>query len=304
MSPFSKKILVVEDDLLCRSIIKGILERSGYCVEVAVNGQEAMDCCQTEHFPIIITDLVMPVMDGLEVCRAIRARQSDEYVFILLMTSLDERDHLIAGFEAGVDEYIVKPVHEIELLSRLKAAQRILTLEASLKALAMHDQLTGAYNRSYLERQLLKEIKRTGRYGHPLSIVMCDVDHFKSLNDRYGHQVGDQILIEVVSRINKTIRCENDWFARYGGDEFVIVLPETDTEGCRVVVERIRRLIAETPVTIRLSEIAITVSFGAVSIMKIGLVKELPVDDIIAAADGCLYRAKDAGRNCMVAVQF
>jgi diguanylate cyclase (GGDEF)-like protein len=304
MNLFSKKILVVEDDLFCRSIIKGILERSGYFVEVAVNGQEAMERCQVEHFPIIITDLVMPVMDGLELCRAIRAGQRDEYVFILLMTSLDERDHLIAGFEAGVDEYIVKTVHEVELLSRLKAAQRILNLEASLKALAMHDQLTGAYNRSYLERQLLKEIRRTGRYGRQLSIVMCDVDHFKSLNDRYGHQVGDQVLIEVVSRIKMTIRCENDWIARYGGDEFVIVLPETDTEGCRVVVERIRRLIAETPVAVRLSEIAITVSFGAVSIMETGLVKEFPVEDIIAAADGCLYRAKDAGRNCMVAVQY
>jgi diguanylate cyclase (GGDEF)-like protein len=298
------KILVVEDDLLCRSVIKDILERSGFSVEVAINGEEALDLCRVEHFPIVITDLVMPVVNGLELCRALRSIHFDDYVYILLMTALDERDQLIAGFEAGADEYIVKPVHEIELQSRLKAAQRILALEASLKSLAMHDQLTGAYNRSYLDRQLLKETKRTGRYGHPLSIVMCDIDNFKALNDRYGHQVGDLLLIEVVSRINKTIRCENDWFARYGGDEFVIVLPETDSEGCRVVVERIRRLIADTPVMVRLSEIAVTVSFGAVSINETALVKELPVDAIISAADKCLYRAKDEGRNCMVAVRF
>jgi two-component system cell cycle response regulator len=304
MNPVGMKILVVEDDLLCRSVIGDILERSGFSVEVAANGQEALDLCRIEHFPIIITDLVMPVINGLDLCRALRAIKFDDYMFILLMTALDERDQLIAGFEAGADEYIVKPVHEIELLSRLKAAQRILDLEAGLKSLAMHDQLTGAYNRSYLDRQLLKETKRTGRYGHPLSIVMCDIDYFKSLNDRHGHQVGDQILIEVVSRINKTIRCENDWFARYGGDEFVIVLPETDTEGCRVVVERIRRLIAETPFMVRLSEIAITVSFGVVSIKETALVKELPVDALIAAADKCLFRAKESGRNCVIATQY
>jgi two-component system cell cycle response regulator len=304
MNPVGMKILVVEDDLLCRSVIGDILERSGFCVEVAANGQEALEHCQIEHFHIIITDLVMPVMNGLDLCRALRAIKFDDYVFILLMTALDERDQLIAGFEAGADEYIVKPVHEIELLSRLKAAQRILDLEAGLKSLAMHDQLTGAYNRSYLDRQLLKETKRTGRYGHPLSIVMCDIDYFKSLNDRYGHQVGDQILIEVVSRINKTIRCENDWFARYGGDEFVIVLPETDAEGCRVVVERIRRLIAETPFMVRLSEIAITASFGVVSIKETDLDKELPVDALIAAADKCLFRAKESGRNCVIATQY
>ncbi|MBL0226513.1 MAG: diguanylate cyclase [Geobacteraceae bacterium] len=303
MNPVSMKILVVEDDLLCQSFIGDILERSGFCVEVAANGQEALERCQIEHFPIIITDLVMPVMDGLELCRKIRTMHFEEYVFILLMTSLDERDHLISGFEAGADEYIVKPVHEIELLSRLKAARRILALEATLRTLAMHDQLTGAFNRGYLDSQLLKEIKRTERYGHPLSIVMCDVDNFKSLNDRYGHQIGDLVLKEFVVRINNTIRCENDWFARYGGDEFVIVLPETDLEGCRIVAERIRRLIAESPVMAQGTAVDITISSGAVSVIKSDLNDAISVNAILDTADKCLYHAKESGRNCVIAAQ-
>ena len=304
MSPFSVKILVVEDDLFCRSVIKGILERYGCSVEVAADGMEGLERCRKEHFPIIITDLVMPVMDGLELCRAIRSRQSDDYVFILLMTSHEERDQLIAGFEAGADEYIVKPVHEIELLSRLKAAQRILALEASLKTLAMHDQLTGAFNRGYLDKQLTKEIKRSWRYGRPLSIVMCDIDHFKSVNDRYGHQVGDLVLKELVLRINNTIRCENDWLARYGGEEFVIVLPETDTEGCRVVSERIRKLIAEVPVMVQGMEITVTISAGSASIKETANTDEMSMNSLLATADECLYRAKEAGRNCIIAVQL
>ena len=303
MGPFDVKILVVEDDLFCRSIMKDILVRSGCSVEIAVDGREALEFCRNEHFPIVITDLVMPVMDGLELCRAIRSRPTDDYVFILLMTSSEERDQLIAGFEAGADEFIVKPVHEIELLARLKAAERILSLEKTLKALAMHDQLTGAYNRGYLDRQLTKEIKRSRRYARPLSLIICDLDYFKSVNDRYGHHAGDLVLKEFVCRINSTIRCENDWLARYGGEEFVIVLPETGSEGCRVVVERIRRLIAETPMNAGDREISITASYGAVSIADTSQSSAFTMTDILSKADECLYKAKDTGRNRIVALQ-
>ena len=304
MGNVSMKVLVVEDDQLCRSVIKDILERSGWSVEVAADGREALDYCQTEHFSIIITDLVMPVMDGLELCRAVRASQKDDYVFILLLTAHDERDRLIAGFEAGADEFIHKPVHEFELLSRLKAAHRVLTLESTLKTLALHDQLTGAFNRGYLDKQLSREINRSWRYGHPLSLIFCDIDSFKSLNDTYGHPVGDQILKEIVVRINYTIRCENDWLARFGGDEFVIVLPETDTEGCRIVAERIRRLVAETPLLVQGTEITMSVSSGAVSVVDTAQIKELTMNELLSRADECLFRAKEAGRNCVIAVEL
>ena len=304
MNPFSIRILVVEDELFSRTIIKDALERLGYGVVLAVNGREALDLCQQEHFPIIITDWVMPEMDGIEFCRAIRTIPTEHYVYILLLTSLDKKDELIAGLDAGADEYLVKPLHEIELAARLKAARRILDLETALKQLALHDQLTGAYNRGYLDRQLRKELQRSLRYSHPLSIIICDIDHFKAVNDCYGHQVGDQVLIEFVIRMNRSIRNENDWVARYGGEEFVIVLPETDPAGCQIVAERIRRLIAATPVIFPGGSVAVTVSFGAITIEDPGVIEGMTMDAILGKADECLYRAKDSGRNCVVAVQL
>ena len=304
MSPFSSKILVVEDDLFSQTILTDALERLGYGVVLAANGRDALELCRLEHFSLIITDWVMPEMDGIDFCRAIRAMPTEQYIFILLLTSLDKKDELIAGLEAGADEYLVKPFHEVELAARLKAARRILDLEASLKQLAMHDQLTGAYNRGYLDRQLSKEIQRSWRYGHPLSIIICDIDHFKAVNDCYGHQAGDQVLKEFVMRINRSIRNENDWMARYGGEEFVIVLPETPPAGCLIVAERIRNLIAGSEVLVQGEAVAVTVSFGAITIENTSLMEEMSMDAILGKADECLYRAKEAGRNRGVAVQF
>ena len=304
MSLSSMRILVVEDELFSQAILKDALERSGYSVVIAGNGREALELCQQEHFPIIITDWIMPEMDGLEFCRAMRTMHFEHYSYILLLTSHDKKDELIAGLEAGADEYLVKPVHEIELAARLKAARRILDLETSLKQLALYDQLTGAYNRGYLDRQLSKEIQRSWRYGHPLSIIMCDIDHFKAVNDCYGHQAGDRVLKELVTRINRTIRYENDWVARYGGEEFVIILPETAPAGCILVAERIRNIIANTPVMALEVAIAVTVSFGAITIENTSRVEEMTMDAILGKADECLYRAKETGRNRVVAVQF
>jgi diguanylate cyclase (GGDEF)-like protein len=304
MTLFTMKILVVEDDFFSQTILKDALERLGYTVVLAGNGRDALELCQKEHFSIIITDWVMPEMDGIQFCRAMRAMPTEHYVFILLLTSLDKKDELIAGLDAGADEYLVKPVHEIELAARLKAARRFLDLETSLKQLALHDQLTGAYNRGYLDRQLSKEIQRSWRYGHPLSIVICDVDHFKAVNDCYGHQAGDQVLKEFVTRVNRSVRSENDWVARYGGEEFVIVLPETPPAGCLVVAERIRNLIAGTPVVVQEGAVAVTVSFGAITIENTNLIDEMSMEVILGKADECLYRAKETGRNRVVAVQF
>ena len=304
MNPAGMKILVIEDELFSQTILKDALERFGYGVVLADNGRDALALCQLEHFPVIITDWVMPEMDGLEFCRAMRAIPSEHYSFILLLTSHDKKDELIAGLEAGADEYLVKPVHEIELAARLKAARRILDLETSLKQLALHDQLTGAYNRGYLDRQLSKEIQRSWRYGHPLSIIMCDIDHFKTVNDCYGHQAGDQVLKEFVTRINRSIRYENDWVARYGGEEFVIVLPETAPAGCLIVAELIRNLIADSPVMVQGTAVAVTVSFGAITIENTSRIEEMTMDAILGKADECLYRAKETGRNRVVAVQF
>ncbi len=304
MSSDRVKILVVEDDLFARTILSDALDKFGYDVSQAGNGVEALELCKTQLFHIIITDWVMPEMDGIELCRALRAMPSEQYQFILLLTSLDKKDQLITGLDAGADEYLVKPFHEVELAARLKAAQRILDLESSLKSLAQHDQLTGAYNRGYLDKHLAKEIQRSWRYNHPLSVVMCDIDHFKLVNDTHGHQAGDQVLKDFVSQVSRSIRNENDWVARYGGEEFVLVLPETPPAGCVIVAERIRKLIESTSVPVTGGSVSVTVSFGALTIENTSVMEEMSMAVILSKADECLYRAKETGRNRVVAVQF
>lgn len=306
------RILVVEDDPVDLAILSSVLRKEGYEFAVAANGQEAIDLYSSEFFPIIISDCVMPVMDGLELCRLIRSMMIQRYIYIILLTARDSREDLIVGLEAGADEYIIKPIYHTELRLRLRGAQRILSLEATLKQnlveireLSIRDALTGAFNRCYMDQRLAQEIIRTYRYSHPLSVIICDLDHFKAVNDTYGHQAGDAALKSCVSTIYSCIRHGIDWVARYGGEEFVIVLPETDLAGAQVVAERIRQRIASHPIEAFGCEFEITVSFGLVAIVPNGC-DETPlyVEQVLHVADACLYKAKNEGRNRVVSTEF
>jgi two-component system cell cycle response regulator len=190
------------------------------------------------------------------------------------------------------------------LVARLNAGRRILDLEHSLRlanqrnrVLSITDPLTGAYNRRYLMEQLPREFERCRRYAFPLTVVMGDIDYFKHVNDEKGHEAGDEVLQQFVARIQKSIRSNSDWITRYGGEEFVVVLPETGFKAGFFVAEKIRALISVTPFQIRAGEIAITASFGVASTGPQGPDVALDVDTLINAADQYLYRAKEAGRN-------
>ncbi len=208
---------------------------------------------------MLVTDWEMPEMDGIALCKAVRNMQLDGYVYALLLTARDAKEHIITGLEAGADDYLVKPVHEPELIARLNAGRRILALEHSLRVanqrnriLSITDALTGAYNRRYLMEQLPREVERCRRYAYPLSVLMCDLDHFKQINDQRGHAAGDDVLQQFAARAQKSIRSNSDWIARYGGEEFLIVLPETRARrrpdrcgkdpqpGCRVAFQHAR----------------------------------------------------------------
>jgi len=303
----SHKILVVEDDPVSMAILTAFLDKEKYEYAVASNGQEAIDKYSEDFFSVIITDWMMPEMDGLELCRLLRTMKINRYIYIIMVTSLDTKADLVQGLEAGADEYIIKPVHHAELRVRLKNATRILDLEINLKKslteiseLSIRDALTGAFNRGYMDHQLVQEVKRAQRYVHPLSILMCDLDHFKLVNDTYGHQAGDEVLKEFVKQINLSIRRGIDWVSRYGGEEFLVVLPETDFKGCAVVAERIRQLIALNPIDAFGCEIDVTASFGAVTIAPTESRNIIHMEQFLQLADKCLYQAKESGRNRVV----
>jgi two-component system, cell cycle response regulator len=268
------------------------------------NGSEALDKMTRRYYPMLVTDWEMPEMDGIALCKAVRNMQLDGYVYALLLTARDAKEHVIAGLEAGADDYLVKPVHEPELIARLNAGRRILALEHSLRVanqrnriLSITDALTGAYNRRYLMEQLPREVERCRRYAYPLSVLMCDLDHFKQVNDRCGHAVGDDVLQQFAARAQKSIRSNSDWIARYGGEEFLIVLPETAHTGAMYVAEKIRDLIASTGFATRNGEVSVTASFGVASTGLNGPDLSLKVETLIRTADECLYKSKLAGRN-------
>jgi len=307
----SPTILLAEDDPVTRMLMTRFLKKAGYEVDAVANGSEALDRMTWRYYPMLVTDWEMPEMDGVALCKAVRNMQMDGYVYALLLTARDSKEHIIAGLEAGADDYLIKPVHEPELIARLNAGRRILNLEHSLRVanqrnriLSITDALTGAYNRRYLMEQLPRELERCRRYAYPLSVLMCDIDRFKQINDARGHAAGDDVLQQFAARAQKSIRTNSDWVARYGGEEFLIVLPETDHEGAMAVAEKIRSLIATSPFTTRGGDLVATASFGVASTGPSGPDLSLKVDALIRCADECMYRGKQEGRDRTVGHEF
>jgi len=300
----SATILLAEDDPVTRMLMTRFLKKAGYEVDEVANGSEALDKMTKRYYPMLVTDWEMPEMDGITLCKAVRNMQLDGYVYALLLTARDAKEHIIAGLEAGADDYLIKPVHEAELIARLNAGRRILNLEHSLRVanqrnriLSITDALTGAYNRRYLMEQLPRELERCRRYAYPLSVIMSDVDHFKEINDAHGHAAGDEVLQQFAARAQKSIRNNSDWVSRHGGEEFLIVLPETAHEGAMNVAEKIRSLISSTPFATRAGDAVVTASFGVASTGPSGPDIALKVDALIRIADECLYRSKLGGRD-------
>src|ERR1700728_1721916 len=251
-------ILLAEDDPVTRMLMTRFLKKAGYEVDAVANGSEALDRRTRRYYPMLVTDWEMPEMDGVTLCKAVRSLQLDGYVYALLLTARDAKEHIITGLEAGADDYLIKPVHEPELIARLNTGRRILSLEHSLRAanqrnriLSITDALTGSFNRRYLMEQLPREMERCRRYGNPLSVIMCDVDHFKQVNDVKGHSAGDDVLQQFVARMQRSIRATSDWVARLGGEEFLIVLPETGFKGAMFVAEKIRAITTSVPFVTR-----------------------------------------------------
>lgn len=285
-------------------LLEKTLIKAGYEVVSVKDGREALTSFGKRFFPILITDWIMPGMDGLQLCRTIRKKVFAGYVFIFLLTARDSKDDLIAGLEAGADDYLTKPFNRGELFARLKTATRILELEKSLREaneeiriLSITDALTGCYNRAHMDERLPKELKRAIRYGRPMSLILIDVDHFKAVNDTYGHLAGDQVLKRLVGTINESIRSDVDWVARYGGEEFIVVFPETDFEKAKLLGERLRRKVSQRMIQFKEKKIRITASFGITGFASSRSLRDISYEAIISLADKSLYQAKEEGRN-------
>jgi diguanylate cyclase (GGDEF)-like protein len=296
-------VLVAEDNPVARRLLEKNLTKAGHVVVSAQNGREALELFKKSYFPIVLTDWMMPEMDGVELCRSLRNHPSPGYVFIVFLTSKDTKDDIIAALEAGADDYLTKPFHQAELIARLKTGKRILELERSLqkanediKLLSITDPLTLCYNRGYLMTRLPEEMSRAQRYRHPLALIMGDVDYFKKINDKYGHLVGDRVLQGFVTCIHEGLRQDIDWVVRYGGEEFLIVLSETCYEGAMAVAERLRKSVEQRVIGSNGEQIRLTASFGVAAIEPADN-RFLSPEDFIQEADARLYLAKNDGRN-------
>jgi two-component system, cell cycle response regulator len=293
-------ILVAEDDPMFRRILKSWLETWKYRVTVTEDGDQAWKVLQQETQPeLLILDWVMPGIDGAELCRRIRNRKGVAYQYILLVTARDNTEDVVTGLEAGADDYLTKPFDRSELRARLRVGKRILTLQDSLirareelRFQATHDALTGIWNRGALLDVLQREIERASRTQGSTGVLMLDLDHFKKVNDTYGHFAGDEVLREVSRRIVQVIR-SYDFVGRHGGEEFLVVLPGCDRAQALQSAERIRSAIAAQPVLADGQQIPVTISVGATSATS-----NISAKEILGIADTALYQSKDAGRNC------
>ncbi len=303
------KILLAEDSSSNQLIITAYIKKAGHEVVIANDGAEAIELFKSENPDLILMDVTMPVMDGIEATKKIRQLSEGElgWIPIIFLSGLSNSDDIARGINVGGDDYLVKPVDSIVLNAKLQAMERISNMrhelnEANLKlkAMAVIDGLTGLANRRFFDEVYMKELKRSFRHNSELSLVLCDIDHFKLYNDNYGHQEGDDCLKKVADIMKATLKRPTDLAARYGGEEFAFILPETDLEGGKKVAEAINEAIEANAINHDYSLVSnhITLSCGVASIKP-----ELNQDissvarNLLVSADRALYTAKEKGRN-------
>jgi two-component system cell cycle response regulator len=295
------KVLIAEDDSVSRRMLETFLVKWGYQVVVATQGEEAWAILQGDDAPkLAILDWMMPGKDGIEICRCVRQRKGRAYIYLLLLTARGQKEDIVEGLEAGADDYVTKPFNRSELRARVRVGRRIVELQEqllqareALRDQAWKDTLTGLWNRGTVLGLLRKEVARASRSQSPFAVAMIDVDHFKTINDTYGHAAGDAVLRGAAHRLRSAMRTY-DILGRYGGDEFLAVVPACDADGAARFGEGFRARIDGVAIETPDGLIPITISMGVAAAENF---QGVSAEALIRAADAALYRAKIKGRN-------
>ncbi len=294
------EVLVADDSAVYRKLIERTLAEKQYSVLFAKSGGEALDIFATHLPPLVITDWMMPDFSGIELCENIRQHFRESYTYIIILTGMTEKSQVVQGLTAGADDYLTKPFDQEELLARAGVGRRVVELHRQVEAknrlleqLALTDALTNLPNRRAIEDWAIRQLSAAARYGFEFWIVVVDLDHFKSINDTYGHEAGDRVL-KKVAEILKSHSRKSDICGRVGGEEFLLSLSHASPENAKLVVERIRAELEVTKFSFDGNTLVVTASFG-VACFNGKNARDL--DQIISYADAALYSAKRLGRN-------
>jgi two-component system cell cycle response regulator len=294
------KVLVVDDSPIYRKLVEHALSEEQYAVFFAKSGREAM-ALFSEHKPsLVITDWMMPDLSGIELCQHIRHQTEQSYTYIIILTGITEKNKVVKGLAAGADDYLTKPFHPEELLARVGVGRRIIELHRQIEAknrlleeMALTDSLTGLPNRRVIEDWAVRQVSGADRYGFDFWVIMADIDHFKLVNDTYGHEAGDSVLKRFADILKTNTRlC--DVCARMGGEEFLIILTHTNQDGALLAIERIRKRVETERYGFAPGDTAITASFGMAQYCRH---QAQDFAKLLAQADAAMYSAKRNGRN-------
>jgi diguanylate cyclase (GGDEF)-like protein len=306
----SAKVLIVDDSATIRAGLATAVRAMRLEPILAENGEKGLELMAAEAPGIVLLDVNMPGIDGYETARRMRAALSEVWVPIIFLSSSEYDQDLERAIESGGDDYLVKPVSPVVLTAKIRALQRLdkmhqrlasLSKELTeanqrLETLAQQDGLTGVANRRAFDHRILLHFALAARQKQPLSLALCDVDHFKAYNDHYGHPAGDECLRKISSALARSCKRTTDLVARYGGEEFVLLLPDTPPDGVRMVMEAAQREVAGLAIPHASSQVAGIVTFSA-GLVTYAPERDLHADDLIKRADEALYRAKHLGRN-------
>jgi two-component system cell cycle response regulator len=294
------KVLVADDSAVYRKLVEQSLSEEDCSVLFASSGKEAIEIFEREEPALVITDWMMPDFTGIEICRRIRASATSVYTYIIIVTGQSEKDMVVQGLSSGADDYLTKPFHRNELQARVRVGRRLLDLHRQIEAknrlleeLALTDALTGLPNRRAIEEWVSRQLSGAGRHGFPFWAVMIDLDHFKNVNDTYGHDAGDLVLQKFAEVLKANTRLSN-MSGRIGGEEFLQVLTHVNEEKIKVMIERIRKQFEAEQFFFGGEVVSFTASFGAAGFCG---KTPPPFSQLLSQADAALYRAKRLGRN-------